>query len=46
VTDITNFINLLKEAVVDSGEDLLEHIAETFLEARKPDGKDEEQHVL
>jgi len=44
--DIANFINLLKEAVVDSGEDLLEHITETFSEARKLDKEDEEQHVL
>jgi len=43
--DIANFINPLEEAVVDSGEDLLEHIAETFSEAREPDEEDEEQHV-
>jgi len=44
--DIANFINPPEEAVVDSGEDLFKHIAETFLEARELDKEDEEQHVL
>jgi len=43
--DIANFINPPEEAVVDSGEDLLKHITETFSEAREPDKEDEEQHV-
>lgn len=45
VMDIANFINPPEEAVVDSGEDLLKHITETFSEAREPDKEDEEQHV-
>ena len=45
VMNISHFINPPEEAVVDSGDDLLQQIAETFSEARKLAEEDEEQQV-
>jgi len=42
---MANFINPLEEAVKDSGDDLIEHIAETFSEAREPEEEDGEQQL-
>jgi len=43
--DMADFINPLEEAVVDSGDNLLDHIAETFSEARELEEEDEEQQL-
>ena len=45
VMDIANFINPPEEAVEDSGDDLIDHIAETFSEAREPGEEDGEQQL-
>jgi len=45
VMDMANFINPPEEAVEDSGDDLIEHIAETFSEAREPEEEDGEQQL-
>jgi len=42
VIDIANFINPPEEAVEDSGDDLIDHIAKTFSEAREPGEEDGE----
>jgi len=45
VIDIANFINLPEEAVEDSGDDLIDHIAETFSEAYELGEEDGEQQL-
>ena len=45
VMDIANFINPPEEAVKDSGDDLIDYIAETFSEAREPGEEDGEQQL-
>ena len=45
VMDIANFINPPEEVVVDSTEELLDHIAETFSEIESPADDEEEQQV-
>ena len=45
VIDIANFINPPEEAVKDSGDDLIDYIAETFSEAREPGEEDGEQQL-
>ena len=43
--DIANFINPPEEVVVDSTEELLDHIAEIFSEIESPADDEEEQQV-
>ena len=44
--DLSTFLNPEEEAIVDSGDDLIQHIASTYTEAEDKDEEDQEQQFV